>query len=161
MKLLPSQRVLYTPYNHAPCHFRQSHLCKVHACLAATCHLHVWQNDRDVLHATAVTWGWNGYRNKTQHKKSWPRKKKILLPLLQWPEPVTFRSRVQHSNHWAIPALKLITHPSVNGWKAQSDIIVIMEAVSANLWRHTNNNYEKIMNTNMQTQREEPVNKMQ
>ena len=37
--------------------------------LAVTCHLHFWQNDRDLLRATAVTRGWNGYRNKNQHKK--------------------------------------------------------------------------------------------
>ena len=30
---------------------------KVHACLAVTCHLHLWQNDRDLLLATAVTPG--------------------------------------------------------------------------------------------------------
>ena len=69
MKLLPSRRVLCTPYNHAPCHFMQSHIRKVHACLAATCHLHFWQNDQDPLRATAVTRGWNGYRNKSQHRK--------------------------------------------------------------------------------------------
>ena len=39
-------------------------VCKVYACLAVTCHLHFWQNDRDLLRATAVTRGWNGYRNK-------------------------------------------------------------------------------------------------
>ena len=49
MKLLPSWRVLCTPYNHTLCHFMQSHQCKVHACLAATCHPHFWQNDRDLL----------------------------------------------------------------------------------------------------------------
>ena len=64
MKQLPSGRVLCTPYNHAPCHFTQSHIRKVHACLAVTCHLHFWQNNRDLLPATAVTRGWNGYRNK-------------------------------------------------------------------------------------------------
>ena len=34
-------------------------------------HLHFCQNDRDLLRATAVTraWGWNGYRNKRQHRK--------------------------------------------------------------------------------------------
>ena len=61
MKLLPSWHVLCTPYNHAPCHFMRSHKCKVHAYLTGTCHLHFWQNDRDLLHATAVTWGWNKY----------------------------------------------------------------------------------------------------
>ena len=28
---------------------------RVHACLAVTCHLHFWQNDRDLLGATAVS----------------------------------------------------------------------------------------------------------
>ena len=28
---------------------------RVHAYLAVTCHLHLWQNDRDLLHATAAT----------------------------------------------------------------------------------------------------------
>ena len=48
-------QVLCTPYNHAPCHFMQSHICMVYACLAVTCHLHFWQNGRDLLRATAVT----------------------------------------------------------------------------------------------------------
>ena len=34
-----SQRILCTPYNHAPRHFMQSHIRKVYACLAVTCHL--------------------------------------------------------------------------------------------------------------------------
>ena len=38
-----------------------SHIRKVYACLTVTCHLHFWQNDRDLLRATAVTRGWNGY----------------------------------------------------------------------------------------------------
>ena len=94
MKLLPSRRVLCTPYNHAPCHFMQSHIRKVHACLAATCHLHFWQNDRGLLRATAVTRRWNGYRNKSQHRKL-TLEKKILPPLLQGFEPATFRPRVR------------------------------------------------------------------
>ena len=53
-KLLPSRRVLCTPYNHIPCHFKQSHIRKVYACLAVTCHLRFWQNDRGLLLATAV-----------------------------------------------------------------------------------------------------------
>ena len=42
-------------YNHAPCHFMQSHIrmvqtcvavaCKVHVCLAVTCHLHFRQSE--------------------------------------------------------------------------------------------------------------------
>ena len=76
---------------------------KVYACLAVTCHLHFWQNDRDFLRATVVTRGWNGYRNKSQHRKS-TLEKKILPPFQQGFEPATFQSRVRRSNHWAIPA---------------------------------------------------------
>ena len=36
--------------------------------LAVTCHLHFWQNDRGLLRATAVTRGWNGYRNESAQK---------------------------------------------------------------------------------------------
>ena len=61
MKLLPSWRVLCTPYNHAPCHFMQSHIRKVHECLAVTCLLHFWQNGRGLLCASVVRRGWNGY----------------------------------------------------------------------------------------------------
>ena len=41
-------------------HLMQSHICRVHTGLAVTCHLHFWQNDGDLLHATAITQGWNG-----------------------------------------------------------------------------------------------------
>ena len=98
MKLLPSRLVLCTRFNHASCHFMQSYIRKVYACLAVTCHLHFWQNDRDLLRATAVTRGWNGYRNKSQHRKS-TLEKKILPPLLQGFEPATFQSQVRCSNH--------------------------------------------------------------
>ena len=54
----------------------------MYACLAVTCHLHFWQNDRDFLRATVVTRGWNGYRNKSQHRKS-TLEKKILPPFQQ------------------------------------------------------------------------------
>ena len=75
----------------------------MYACLAVTCHLHFWQNDRDFLRATVVTRGWNGYRKKSQHRKS-TLEKKILPPFQQGFEPATFQSRVRRSNHWAIPA---------------------------------------------------------
>ena len=48
---------VYHTTMHAPCHFTQSHIHKVYACLAVTCHLHFSQNDWDLLHATAVTQG--------------------------------------------------------------------------------------------------------
>ena len=40
----------------------------VYACLRVICHVHFWHNDRGVLHATAVTWGWNEHRI-SQHRK--------------------------------------------------------------------------------------------
>ena len=78
----------------------------MYACLAVTWHLHFWQNDRDFLRATVVTRGWNGYRNKSQHRKS-TLEKKILPPFQQGFEPATFQSRVRRSNHWAILAPRL------------------------------------------------------
>ena len=50
------------------CHCVQSHIRRVHACLAVTCRLHFWQNVRDLLHAAEVTWELNGYRNKSAPK---------------------------------------------------------------------------------------------
>ena len=55
--------ILYIPYIHAPRHFMQSHICKVRDCLR------FGQNDQDLLGATAATWGWNRYQNKSQHRK--------------------------------------------------------------------------------------------
>ena len=49
---------------------------------AVACHLRFWQNDPNLLRATAVTRRWNGYRNKSQHRKS-TLEKKILPPLLR------------------------------------------------------------------------------
>ena len=83
---------------NAEARFNKIHICKVYACLAVTCHLHFWQNDRDFLRATVVTQGWNGYRNKSQHRKS-TLEKKILPPFQQGFEPATFQSRVWCSNH--------------------------------------------------------------
>ena len=118
-----SRRVLCTPYNHAPCHFMQSHIRKVYACLAVTCHLRFWQKDRGLLRATTVTRGWNGYRNKSQHRKL-TLEKKILPPLQQGFEPATFRSRVRCSNHWAIPA------PRWSNYSQALCITVIVDALT-------------------------------
>ena len=49
-------------------YFMQSHIRRVHACLAVTCHLHFWHNHRDLMRATAVVRGWNGYGNKSAQK---------------------------------------------------------------------------------------------
>ena len=105
-------------YTIQPCirlqyHFIQSHIGRVYACLAVTCHLHFWQNDRDLLRATAVTWGWNEYRNKSQHRKLTLERKR-LPPLLPELEPGTFRSRVRCSNHCAITAPAQNGHSKIN-----------------------------------------------
>ena len=88
IKLLPCRRGLCTPYNHAPCHFMQSHIRNaVHVYLTVTCHLHLWQNYRDLLRVSCGNTGvaWNaGYRNKCQHRKL-ALETKLLSPLLQVP----------------------------------------------------------------------------
>ena len=55
------------------CHFMQSHICKVYACLAVTCHLHFWQHDWDFFTCYCDT-------EISQHRKSTLEKK--ILPLL-------------------------------------------------------------------------------
>ena len=62
---------------NAEARFNKSHIRKVYACLAVTCHLHFWQNDQDLLRATAVTRGWNEYRNKFS-TESRPGRRKIF-----------------------------------------------------------------------------------
>ena len=68
-------------------HFMQSHIRRVLGCLAVTYHLHFWQNDRDLLRATAVIQGRNGYRNKSQYRKL-IIEKTIIQPFLpvEWRE---------------------------------------------------------------------------
>ena len=83
-------------------HFMHSHMRRVPACLVVTCHLHFRQNDHNLLRATVVTLGWNGYQTKSQHREL-VLEKKILLLLLPELEPMTFQSWVWCSNHWAIP----------------------------------------------------------
>ena len=73
-----SAQVLCTPHHTTMHQFTvslHSHIGRVLVCLAVTCHLHFWQNGRDLLRVTAVTLGWNGYRNKSQHRKLTPEKK--------------------------------------------------------------------------------------
>ena len=71
-----SRHILCTPYNHALCHFMQSHIRKVYACLAVTCPLRFWQNDWGLLHATAVTRGWTDTEIRVS-TESWPWRRKF------------------------------------------------------------------------------------
>ena len=66
-------------------------------CLAVTWHLHFRQNGRDLLRANTVTWGWNRFQNKSQHRKL-TLEKKILPQFVLGLELATFRSRVQRSS---------------------------------------------------------------
>ena len=58
---------------------------RVYVCSCVTCHLHFGQNDRGLLHATAVTRGWNGH---------WIR---VSRP---WSAPVRARSWQQLQAYW-------------------------------------------------------------
>ena len=92
---------------------------RMYACVSVTGHLHFWQNDWGLLHATAVTQGWNGHQKiKSAHKVN--SGKKILLPLLPGFELTTFRSQVWCSYQQAIPAPQDIQHHpniTVRCWK--------------------------------------------
>ena len=102
-----SRRVLRTPYKHAPCHFMQSHIRKVYACLAVTCYLRFLAEWPGSFTCYCGNTGVELIPNKSQHRKL-TLEKKILPPLQQGFEPATFRSRVRRSNHWAIPAPRTI-----------------------------------------------------
>ena len=124
---------------NAEAQFNKIHIRKVYECLAVTCHLHFWQNDRDFLRATVVTRGWNGYRNKSQHRKSTLEKK--ILPLFQQGfEPATFQPWVRCSNHWAIPA----------PWKHDQDVEHYIQLL---LFVHLNLSVVSLHHLHRQTER--------
>ena len=112
MKLLLLWHVLCTPYNHAPCHFIQSHIHKVHACLAVMCHLPFRQNDLDLLHAIAVTWGVEWIPKYESAQKVDPGDRHSSAWTMQGFKPVTFQSWVRHSNHWLTELSSLTTAPT-------------------------------------------------
>ena len=95
MKLQPSRRRFCV--HHTTMHHVTSCKATYVRCLAVTCHLYFWQNDRDLLSATAITHGWNRYRNKSQHRKS-TLEKKILPLLLQGLEPATHMHARTHTH---------------------------------------------------------------
>ena len=90
-------------------HFMQSYICRLHASLAVTCHLHFWQNDWDLLCATVVTQGVERtLKLMSQHRKL-TLEKKILLSLLPGLEPRTFQLLLWRSNYNAISVPLLIS----------------------------------------------------
>ena len=74
-----SEHILCAQYSHAPVYSVTSseatYLGCVVMCLGATCNLHLWQYDRELLRATVPTRGWDGYRNHSQHRQLTPEKK--------------------------------------------------------------------------------------
>ena len=77
VKLLPSRRkfcVHHSTMHQFTVSFHSKPRRRGEYFLAATCHLHFWRNDQDLLRATAVTRGWNGYRNKSTESWPWRRK---------------------------------------------------------------------------------------
>ena len=89
------------PCTRLQCHFIQSHIGRVYVCLAVTCHLHFWQNDRDLLCATAVTWGWNRYQNKSSGRIFFS-----IVNFLCWLQLLTMEKKVDYGeeNSPAAPA---------------------------------------------------------
>ena len=67
------------------------------------CNLHFWQNDRGLLHATAITLGRNRHQQMSQHAKL-TREKKILPWLLPGFEHTNFWSQIWRSYQQAITA---------------------------------------------------------
>ena len=68
-------------YTIQPCtmslHANPHIICRMHACLVVICHLHFWQNDQDLLHATVVTRG-GGMDTETRvSTESWPSRRKF------------------------------------------------------------------------------------
>ena len=70
------------PCTSLHCHFIRIHICRLHVYWTVTCPLHFWQNDQYFLRATAVTRGWNGYRNKSAQKVHPGKRQEIFIPPL-------------------------------------------------------------------------------
>ena len=92
--------------------------------LVGACYLHLLQNDRDLLHATALTREWNRHRNKSRFKKL-TLENKILPPLLPGLEPATFRSRVRPPTTEVSPLRLLLLLLVIN-----NGIIILNELIS-------------------------------
>ena len=57
-EMLPFRRkfcVHHSTMHQVTGHFIQGHIGRVYVCLAVTCHLHFWQNDRDIFYVLRAT----------------------------------------------------------------------------------------------------------
>ena len=103
-----SRHVLRTPYKHAPCHFMQSHICKVYACLAVTCHLRFLAEWLGSFTCYCGNMGVERILNKSQHRKL-TLEKKILPPFQQGLEPATYIHAI-HTGHAACTLSPSVTY---------------------------------------------------
>ena len=107
--LLQSRRVLCTPYNHAPCHFMQSHIRKVYACLSVTCHLRFCALTTELSPPPS---------NHTLHTGilAYANKKRFLSP-----ETCSLISTIVHYFQWC-PVFKVRSLRDVNFRSCEMDI---------------------------------------
>ena len=77
-------------------HFIRSHIGWVHVCLAVTCHLHVWQNEQDLLRAVV----WREYGTKCPATGCW-----ILWNV--W-RHLTVEAQVNPEQIWRYPVQVLV-----------------------------------------------------
>ena len=96
---------VYTIQPCTPCHFTQSHIRIVHACLAVSLPYALLTECPGSF--TCYCGNTGVERIPKSHRKLTPEKK-IMPPLLQGFEPATFLSPVRRPNHWAIPLPKHI-----------------------------------------------------
>ena len=92
---------------------------RVYACLAVTCHLYFWQNDKGLLCAPVVTQGWNRYWSKSQHRKLTLEKKGLPF-LLSVIKPAAFWSQVRRSTtelHYFLLKFYMTNGVSRVAWK--------------------------------------------
>ena len=113
-------RSVYTiqPCTSLRCHFMQSYIHRVHACLAVTCHLHFWQNDR--YHFTCYCGNM-----EVERIQKWESAQKVdhgekIMPGLK---PATFWPRVRRSATKPFPLPGIITNRTRNGRKSVIFII--------------------------------------
>ena len=105
--------------------------CKVHACLAVSCYLHFWQNDQDLLHATAVTWEWNRYWKESAQKVDPGEENSPTAPAVIWTRDLSITN----------PVLKpLSSNPAVFCFM-QGQAVMVVRWMAPALRRHNNSLY--------------------
>ena len=95
-------------------HFMQSHVRRVHTCLAVTCTFGRMTGIYYVLLRYQVG-EWNGYRSKSQHRKLTLDNNKNLPQVRPGLEPATFRLRVRRSTTELFPLpIRNVTHRALD-----------------------------------------------